>query len=340
MPNSKNPFVRELIIDRCLSGGKEMTLKEIMDEVNKDMAKRQEPGVYAKSTLLKDIKSISERWNVEILKTKRGDKFYYHYKDPVFSIYRSQLRTEDIEKLHQTIGILKNFVGLPHFEWIEELSARIHATTCVNQKQKPIVSFAHNPEYAHSLRHFTPLFDFIMADTAIELTYKRFNSELMRTHTVHPYHLKEYADRWYLVGVTESHPDSLTCFAFDRIVSYTRSDVPYRPNTSIDIEDHFNSMVGLTIYNDTEPQEVQLWVEDSEYPYLMTNPIHHSQQLVRNEQGGKVISLRLFVNFELEMRILSYGEYLKVLSPVELQQRIKKRCDASARLYADSDSKD
>ena len=76
-------------------------------------------------------------------------------------------------------------------------------------------------------------------------------------------------------------------------------------------------MLGLTLNDDDEPQEVLIWVKNRDYPYLETNPIHESQKVVREENDGKVISLHICVNYELVMRIFSYNIGVKVLAPSE-----------------------
>ena len=92
-------------------------------------------------------------------------------------------------------------------------------------------------------------------------------------------------------------------------------------------------MVGLTIPDGAVPQDVLLRVENSEYPYLETKPIHKSQKFVRDEDGGKIISLHLYINTELEMQLMSYGKWIKVLAPEELHQRMKERIVAMVNNY-------
>ena len=92
-------------------------------------------------------------------------------------------------------------------------------------------------------------------------------------------------------------------------------------------------MLGLTLNDDDEPQEVLLWVKNSEYPYLETNPIHESQKIVREVDGGKILSLHILVNYELEMRLLAYGERVVVLSPEDLNQRMIDRLDSALNNY-------
>lgn len=325
--------LRQNILDRLLCRRDHYTLKQLLARLNEELISRNQHPISSKETLLRDLRSLESQYNIEIERIQEGRYTYYSYKDRNIENNHVPLTLKDVQKLNQTIELLKDFVGLPHFEWIEEINARIHATSLINVDQQPIVTFEHNPEYSYSLRHFTPLFDYIRGKYAIELTYKKFNTDQERTYTVHPYHLKEYCDRWYLVGVTERHPESLTCFAFDRIVGFTSSNVPYRENDSFDIEEYFDSMVGLTIYENTTPDEVILWVENSEFPYLMSNPIHHSQTCIGEKNGGKLLRLRLYVNFELEMRILAYGEKIRIEAPDSFRERIFKRIEKARSLY-------
>lgn len=333
MLNTRNSFIREVIVDRCLSGKRAMSATEIMAEVQKFLDLNQETKGSSRNTILRDIHSIRDRWNVEISEDKIGKVIYYKYKDPMFSIYRSTLTVVELEKLLHLIQILKSYVGLPQFEWVEELGARIYASAYENSESKPIVSISHNPEYAKFLKHFNPLFDYIKSKTAIELTYRKFNSDIVTTRTVHPYHLKEYQNRWYLVGWCENHPDHLSCFGFERIIDFSKSKEEFVENPGFDVEDYFNSMLGLTIPDGSVPQDVLLWVENRDYPYVQSNPIHHSQKYVKDADGGKIISLHLYINYELEMRIMSYGARMKVLAPEELQRKMKERCQEMAELY-------
>ena len=332
MPNTKESQIRELIIDRCLSSGKPMTRREITTKVNQELISRGVPPVNSKSTILDDFDNISQRWRVEIDKKRKGNLWYYNYKDPSFSIFKQTLLPSELEKLYQIVNLIKDFTGLPQFEWLEQVRDRIQISALSDSKRKPIVRFMHNPAIAEYRKHFNPLYEIIQEQKPIELTYRRFNSKEERTYVVHPYELKEFACRWYLVGSVDHHPGSISCFGFERIISYKTSDVPFRENTR-DLDEYFDSMLGLTLNDDKEPQDVLLWVENSEYPYLETNPIHKSQMLVREENGGKVISLHLYVNYELVMRLFSYNEGVKVLAPVELQQKMKEKAYKLAHSY-------
>lgn len=322
MPKTKDPITRLAVIDRCLRD-EELTLTEITQKVNAEL-KAQHQLPIVKSTIVKDLNYITRRLRIEIDKRPKGKEFTQRYKDPSFSIFKSSLTLAELEKLYQIVDLIKDFTGLPQFEWLEQVRDRIQISALSDSKRKPIVRFMHNPAIAEYRKHFNPLYEIIQEQKPIELTYRRFNSKEERTYVVHPYELKEFACRWYLVGSVDHHPGSISCFGFERIISYKTSDVPFREN-SRDLDEYFDSMLGLTLNDDKDPQDVLLWVENSEYPYLETNPIHISQKLVREENGGKVISLHLYVNYELVMRIFSYNIGLKVLAPSDLLQKMRER---------------
>lgn len=339
MPNTKKSLTRLVVIDRCLSGEKAMTLKEIMEKVNKELLEQQQPMVSRNSTITKDLNYISQKWKTIIDKKPKGKEYTYQYREPSFSIFKSVLTPSELDKLYQIVNLLKDFTGLPQFEWIEEISAKLHAYAYDN-KDVPIVSLSHNPQYADNMKHFTPLFDYIKSKTPIKLTYKKFNCDEITTRTLHPYHLKEFNYRWYVVGWCKEHPDHLSCYGFERIIDFSKSDEAFVENPGFDIEEYFSSMVGLTIYDGTVPQDVLIWVHKDEYPYIKTDPIHHSQKYVCDKDGGMIISLHLYINTELEMQLMSYGKWIRVLAPLELRQKMKDNVKVMSGYYNDSDKEE
>ena len=62
-----------------------------------------------------------------------------------------------------------------------------------------------------------PLLEAIMERQVIELHYKSFFSDKEKVHILHPYLLKEYRNRWYVIGLHDFHKN-ITPFALDRII--------------------------------------------------------------------------------------------------------------------------
>ena len=86
----------------------------------------------------------------------------------------------------------------------------------------------------------------------------------------------------------------------------------------------FDDVYGLVYEPDNNPtapiEEVKLRVSSSMLPYFQSLPIHASQVIERD-----IVTLYLIINPELENRIMSYGEYVEVLSPLSLRESVKER---------------
>ena len=84
---------------------------------------------------------------------------------------------------------------------------------------------------------------------------------------------------------------------------------------------------------DDTPEEVQLFIKKSQTPYILSKPIHGSQRIIERTAEGTTIALNLIINYELEQIILSFGDNVKVLSPISLVDKIKRRIADALKFY-------
>ena len=124
--------------------------------------------------------------------------------------------------------------------------------------------------------------------------------------------------------------------ALDRIAAIepSRKGEHFR-DPAFDPEQYFTHSFGITHLSDQEPEEVRLMFTQGQAPYILSQPLHHSQKTEKLDSGDMMVSLRVFVTQELVMTILSYGVGVKVLSPASLVDRIRDISEAMARQYAD-----
>ena len=121
--------------------------------------------------------------------------------------------------------------------------------------------------------------------------------------------------------------------ALDRMMNVLESKSMFIPNTSIDWDDYFEDMIGVTRPENTELEEVVLHFFGKTGNYIETKPIHGSQKHRRLADQTLEVSLNLLVNYELEHLILSYADSVKVLHPKWLAQKIKDRLKLAATNY-------
>ena len=329
MPNSKNYSIRERIIDKCLQERKGMPLSEIMRLCNKELERRGVIPVSSKQTILTDIEEIENKYSVIIERIRSGRYILYRYKDSTFSIYSSELSEEEYSQLKELMSLLNKFQGMPRFEWLENLSLRMRLdVVCHNNTS--VVGFEENP-YLKGQEFFSPLFNAIVKHHSIEIVYEKFGSNKQETITVFPYYLKEYNNRWFLLGREEGQ-ERITIYGLERIVSIYSSNVPFIENTQYDFSEYFEDVIGVSFTNRL-PEKIILWIDKTQAPYVETKPIHGSQRMMNKDENGITIEIEVIVNYELERLILSYGEHIKVLSPDSLRDKIGQRIRESMKNF-------
>ena len=91
-------------------------------------------------------------------------------------------------------------------------------------------------------------------------------------------------------------------------------------------------MVGITVWPEAA-KRVVLKFTAYQARYIRTLPLHHSQAEVTTKGDEVTFSYLLIPNYELEQKIMMYGEEVEVLEPKPLRDRIKTRLKKAAGLY-------
>lgn len=328
MANTKGSGERQRVIDECLQSTRGFSYEEMKERCNVVLERRGFAPVTALNTIRADVEEIENKYGedatVEMIKVGRFKR--YRYKKEGFSIYKAALPAEDLEHLKEMMDALSIYEGRPQFEWISDLMGRLQSTTSiVTQDKEPIVGFDENIDLK-GREHFQPLMNLIKEKKAVRLTYRSFKSDKDLVVTFHPYYLRQYNNRWFVFGELDNRSD-LTNYALDRIVEIKEACTPYRPNNGrYDFNEYFSDMIGVSRRPGAESQKIQILVREDQYPYIKTKPIHGTQKVVEDRgEAGVVIQIDVIPNFELEQLLLSYGEYVTVLSPQTLRDTIAKR---------------
>ena len=189
------------------------------------------------------------------------------------------------------------------------------------------------------------LFIAISRKQVIEIHYHTFAAPDEDRHTVLiPYLLKEYNRRWHLIAAAEGTGKILN-FALDRIDSVVPLPGHLYVEYKGDLNERFDDIVGVTLYEDRPVQIILFWVSDHSKDYVATKPIHDSQKHYRNEkeaelrrryptlEGGAFFSIDCIENYELIRELISFREDLIVLSPDNIRDTVMGRIAAMYEMY-------
>lgn len=332
MSTNKHAIIRYQTLDKCFRNvGRNYAIEDLVEECNKSIYEYtgKEEGIK-KRQLYDDIRFMESEqgWSIELKKVKDGRRVFYKYEDSKFSISNQPLNETEANQLREALLTLDRFKGLPQYNWINEINTRLESTFNLKQKNETIISFEQN-EYLKGLKYIPVLYNAILYKKVLNIGYKSFNSDEIKSIIISPYYLKQYNMRWFLFGQSDNY-ETITNLALDRIESIETLKKEYI-NSDIDFNEYFEDIIGVTIQNENV-LNIVLKVDKTLIPYITTKPLHGSQKIYDTENNFEV-HLKLIPNYELETMILSFGEKIQVLEPIILVEKLKERINKMKNNY-------
>ncbi len=336
MSTNKNALLRYQILDRCFSDFKrKYEIQDLVDAVNKVLYDMYGSEVSVRQ-IRDDIKYMRDRvtYNAPIEAVPYdGKKCYYRYEDKNFSIFNNELSTEEVTTLRSTIEMLSRFRDGSRNAWLEEVISNLEFRFGIKTNQEHIVSFEQN-EQLRGLNFLGELIDAIINHQPLKMTYRPYKGD-EQTMVIHPHYMKQYNTRWFLFGLEDHgiYGMSPVNKALDRIVKFSIANVRFVENDKIDYETYFDDIVGVTHdHKHPDVEHVVLKFAKERFPYVVSKPIHQSQQVVNAEDGTLSIDVR--INRELEQNIFSFGQQVEVLSPEWFRNQIIEKYKEIIKIYS------
>lgn len=182
-------------------------------------------------------------------------------------------------------------------------------------------------------KYLTVLMQAMLEGEELCIRYRKYLSTQADVRTVHPYALREFAKRWYLVGYS-LEAAMLRVYALDRLLSVERTGTKFKMPAGFDVEAAFEASYGMYLpESGQEPVLVKLRTTLREAAYLQDLPLHASQTLVSQEGDHCEFVLRLIPNPNLIMELCKHGAGLEVMAPESLRQAVKETLKKTLQLY-------
>jgi predicted DNA-binding transcriptional regulator YafY len=243
------------------------------------------------------------------------------------------LSHQDLGTLNEVLGVLKQFKGFGYFQELTSMVTKLE-DKLYKQKNKgrSYIDFEKN-ELLKGLEFIDPLHKAIINKTSLHLTYQSFKAIKSNEIIFFPYLLKEYRNRWFVLGSNKKARGILN-LALDRIVEMKElNSEKYLENKTIDISTYYNDVIGVTKTTGQRPQTIVMKIDKANAPYVKTKPLHSSQEILKEDSDGMIFSINVVWNYELERELLGFGEQLHVLAPKRLVGTIQSRLKNSLKKY-------
>lgn len=174
-----------------------------------------------------------------------------------------------------------------------------------------------------------PVMQAMLDNATLSLQYKKYQSTKAEARRIHPYAVKEFEKRWYIVAYSEEGK-GLRTYAMDRIVALEPTGEHFQMPRDFDVDTLFEASYGIYLPEEGQkPQLVKIRTTEREAAYLEDLPLHLSQLHI----GPTEFVLRVIPNPGFVMELLRHGDRLEVLEPEELRQTLKEEFKKAYLIY-------
>ena len=333
MSINKNALIRYKTIDACLQNRyRKWTLEALVDACS--------DALYEYEGIQKGVSVRTVQMDIQMMRSEKLgysapiivlDKKFYTYEDAKYSITNIPLTAQDLSTLGEVVTLLKQFKGFTHFQEVDGMIGRLEQKIFVGKNSNSaIVDFEKN-ELLIGLEYLAPLYEAVTKKRVLTIDYQSFKARESQQIIFHPCLLKEYRNRWFILGFRD-HSEAPQILALDRIQKLETRQNTVFTERSLDAS-FFDDLIGVSKNIGMRPQKIVFFADKKMAPYILTKPLHSSQEIEEENEDGIVFSIKVIWNFELEREILGFGESIEVLQPQRLRLLIKKRLEKALNQY-------
>lgn len=335
MPPGNNLLARIRVINTCLgsSNKKYWSKRELINRISLSADIN-----ISERTLDGDIQKMRHSSQLKYNAPIKFSKYHggYFYENPDYSIDKLPINEKDIQALefatttlsqYKKIKILEDFVGT-----VDKLINVVNLLKYTqHETQFAFIDFEKAP-YSKGTEHLNVLVDAIKNKKAIEILYQKFDALETKSYVVCPYLLKEYRNRWYLLGHSKKRK-TVSPFGLDRIIEIKLlENEAFISPQNFSAAAYFKNTIGIN-YKNRIPSKVELSFSHKQGYYIKTQHLHETQEILVDTSKELRIRMYVVINYELISMILSFGDGVKVLKPLSLKNEMIKISKSKLKLY-------
>lgn len=181
--------------------------------------------------------------------------------------------------------------------------------------------------------HLTAIMEAMTESRKIKIRYHKYTCSQADSLTLHPYAVKEFAKRWYLVAYCEER-EALRVYGLDRIKALDITEDDFKMPAGFDVDATFATSFG-TYLPEGKAQVVTFRTSEKEARFLRDLPLHSSQEEIKSSDKEHVtFSIFVCPNESLIMEFCKHGRRLEVLSPESVRTAVAEQLMEAARIYS------
>ena len=179
--------------------------------------------------------------------------------------------------------------------------------------------------------YLTQVMEAMTENLEVIIDYHKYTSSESETLTIHPYAVKEYAKRWYIIAYCKER-DGLRVYGLDRVRNIEVTGKKFRMMTGFDVDELFATSFGIYLPGG-KGQTITFRCSESEAKFLRDLPIHRSQEELRKEGDSVIFSIFVCPDKNLIMEICKHGNRIEIISPIEVREAVKEELTKALEQY-------
>lgn len=274
------------------------------------------------------LREINERW----LHTDYSDgepiprRTFHSHREKIQELFDINIEC-DRKTSEYYIEDCQTLAGDKIRSWLLE-TFTVNNLAAEQQKLRSRILLEKNPS---GERYLVPVIEAMRDNLIIKFAYKSFTEAEPHDVYLHPYFIKVFRQRWYVIGYSQAYRQIRT-YSIDRFenIEVTKETFEY-PDT-FRPEEYFNGCFGI-MHGEGPDETLLLKVTAAQSGYFKTLPLHETQETVSDTPACTLFRYRMKITSDLIKELLSYGADVEVLEPRTLRDEMKRRLAAAHSRY-------
>lgn len=180
--------------------------------------------------------------------------------------------------------------------------------------------------------HLSTVLEAMKSNNMLHITFKAFTMKEPKRFLVEPYCVKMSAQRWYMLARNTEHKN-LRLYSLDRIETVEISNTRFVLPDDFNAKDYFAEFFGIVLDESVPLQTIILRADKYHQNYMRTLPLHPTQREIFACDDYADFELKLRPTYDFYMKLMSFGNMIKVLEPKTLQEEICKWLENTLEMY-------
>jgi predicted DNA-binding transcriptional regulator YafY len=241
----------------------------------------------------------------------------YEYTDPNYTLAGVTLRPEELEAVSEALEIIRSIGGSRISNKFSHAAEKLLSASLENtdeQEDKLPVLQTMNPPVSQGFEHFDLLYKACRERVVVSFIHFSYEKRTFKHILLHPFLIKEFENRWYIIGFSEQH-QAVRTFGLDRVNNPVLVNIKYKRTGAELVRSFLHDVHGVFPIAGAVKEKVVLHTSKLLTHYFKAYPLHESQVIKKKSEGSSFIILDLIPSVELARFILSHGKDIIIARP-------------------------